>query len=66
VKCAKNYTLEDSDSNIGFREGRVLSPVSLNVFIDDVLRKLDEPNVHPPVMLKRRLPGLLLKQRAVD
>jgi hypothetical protein len=60
VKCADNYTLEDFDSNIGLRQGRVLSPASLNVFIEDVLRKLDEPNVHPPAMLKRRLLGLLL------
>jgi hypothetical protein len=41
----------------------VLSPASLNIFIEDVLRKLDEHNVHPPAMLKRRLPGLLFQAK---
>jgi hypothetical protein len=49
VKCAANYTLEDFGSNIGFRQGRMPSPASLNLLMDDVLRKLGEPNAHPPV-----------------
>jgi hypothetical protein len=36
VKCADNYTLGDSDSNIGLRQGRVFSPASLNIFIEAV------------------------------
>jgi hypothetical protein len=30
-------------------QGRVLSPASVNILTDDVLRKLGEPNAHPPV-----------------
>jgi hypothetical protein len=46
--------LEQFDSNVGSRQGCTISPSLLTIFID-VLRKLDESNIHPPVMLKEQI-----------
>jgi hypothetical protein len=44
---------------MGLRQGCVLSPVFINLYIDEVLTKLNKANTHAPVLGKRQIPALL-------
>lgn len=37
----------------------MLSPVFINLYIDEVLTKLNKANTHAPVLGKRQIPALL-------
>jgi hypothetical protein len=41
------------------RQGCALSPALFNIYIDGILSKLDEADIHPPTMRNRNVPGLL-------
>jgi hypothetical protein len=49
--------LEEFDSNIELRQG--LLPVLFNIFIDDILSRLDKANTYPSVIRKRQVVQLL-------
>jgi hypothetical protein len=59
VKFKGNRVLEKFDSNIGLRWGCSLSPVLFNIFVDEILGKLEKAITHPPVIRKRQVAGLL-------
>jgi hypothetical protein len=41
------------------RQGCALSPALFNIYIDGILSKLDEANIHPPTLRNRNVSGLL-------
>jgi hypothetical protein len=59
VKLEVSLVLEEFDTNIGLRLGCSLSPSLFNIFIDDILGRLEEANTHPLVIRKRHVAGLL-------
>jgi hypothetical protein len=59
VKLEVNRVLDVFDSNTGFKQGCSLSPALFNIFIDEILDRLEEANTHPPVIRKRQIVGIL-------
>jgi hypothetical protein len=59
VKLEENGITQEFDSTKGLRQGCALSPALFNIYIDGIISKLDEANIHPPAMRNRNVPGLL-------
>jgi hypothetical protein len=59
VNLDENRITQEFDSTKGLRQGCALSPALFNIYIDGILSKLDEANIHPPTTRNRNVPGLL-------
>jgi hypothetical protein len=59
VKLEGNRVLEEFDSNIGLRQRCSLTPMLFNIFIDDILGRMEKANTHPPVIRKIQVAGML-------
>jgi hypothetical protein len=59
VKLEENRITQEFDSTKGLRKDVLLSPALFNMYIDGILSKLDEANIHPPTMRNRNVSGLL-------
>jgi hypothetical protein len=59
VKLEENRITQEFYSTKGLRQVCALSPALFNIYIDGILSKLDEANMHPPTMRNRNVPGLL-------
>jgi hypothetical protein len=53
VKWAGNNILEESDSNIRLRQDCSISPTLFEIVINNVLRKLGEPNTYSPLLVNK-------------
>jgi hypothetical protein len=59
VKLEENRIMQEFDSTKGLRQGYALPPALFNIYINGILSKLDEANIHPPTMRNRSVSGLL-------
>jgi hypothetical protein len=59
VKLEGNPVLEEFDSNVGLRQRCSLSPMLFNIFIDDILSRLNRANTRSSEARKRQVAGLL-------
>jgi hypothetical protein len=50
VKLEENRITQEFDSTKGLRQGCAVSPALFNIYIDEILLKLDEANIQPPTM----------------
>jgi hypothetical protein len=58
VKLEENRITQEFDSTKGLKQGCALSPV-FNIYLDGILSKLNDANIHPPTMRNRNVSGLL-------
>jgi hypothetical protein len=47
IKFEGSRVAEGFDSNIGLRQGCAVSQTLFNLFIDDIISRLEEVNTHP-------------------
>jgi hypothetical protein len=59
VKLEESRITQEFGSTKGLRQGCALSPALCNIYIDGILSKSDEANIHPPTMRNRNVSGLL-------
>jgi hypothetical protein len=59
VKLEENRITQEFNSTKGLRQGCALSPALFNIYIDGILSKSDDANIHPPTMKNRNFSGLL-------
>jgi hypothetical protein len=59
VTLEENRIAQEFDSTKGLRQGCALSPAMFNIYIDGILSKLDDANIHPPTVKNKHFSGLL-------
>jgi hypothetical protein len=59
VQLEENRITQEFNSTKGLRQGCALLPSLFNIYIDGILSKLDDANLHPQTMRKRNVSGLL-------